>query len=93
MKWYQKFWIWLKAVTSHLVKFIADLLTNDKGWADVNKILGILFALTGLLAVIRPSNPIPFGTFVAIETAASAFLGISLVGNAQVAKSSEPPRY
>jgi len=74
-------------------KFFVDLFTNIKGFGDLHKLLGLAFAVTGLIAAVRPVAPITTFTFLAIEAVAGAFLGFSLIGDFQAIKSGDPARY
>ena len=74
-------------------KFFADLVTNVKGQGDLHKVMGYVFAITGLICSVRPNDPIPVQTFLAIEGVAGMLLGISLVGDGQAIKAGDPPRY
>ena len=74
-------------------KFFVDLFTNIKGFGDLHKLLGLAFAITGLVAAVRTVNPIATLTFLAIEAVAGAFLGFSLIGDFQAIKSGDPSRY
>jgi hypothetical protein len=83
----------LKSFFGNVGKFFVDLFTNVKGFGDLHKLMGYTFAITGLVAAIRPVNPIATLTFLAIEAVAGAFLGFSLIGDFQAIKSGDPARY
>jgi len=88
-----KFWNWIKLAVMAIGKFILDLFTNIKGWADPHKIAGYIILTVAVLSAIRPNAPISMEMFIAMATVAGALIGVSLVGDHQALKSDEPSRY